>query len=108
MIENNQSRYALLDTLRKLARARFLGGRSFSSDIKAGAQRLPLAAVFPRACCELRPWTRPRLASASSGTSRKRDSSSLRSLDCMTKSGSESLASRVESPRPRLGRKEPR
>ena len=27
----------------------FLGGRSFSSDIKSGAQRLPLAAPFPRA-----------------------------------------------------------
>jgi hypothetical protein len=28
---------------------RFLGGRSFSSDIKSSAQRLPLAASFPRA-----------------------------------------------------------
>jgi hypothetical protein len=62
MIENNQSRYALLDTLRKLARMRFLGGRSFSSDIRTGAKRPPFAALLPR----------PGLAPASASINRKR------------------------------------
>ena len=62
MIENNQSRYALLDTLRKLAHKRFLGGRSFNSGMRTGAKRLPFAALLPR----------PGLASTSASINRKR------------------------------------
>jgi len=49
MIENNHSRYALSVNFLSTARTRFLGGRSFSSDIKAGAEHPPFAFFFPRA-----------------------------------------------------------
>ena len=80
----------LLDTLRKLARALFLRGRSFSSDVKAGAEHLPFAVFFPRACGELQLWTGTRRAG--SGTNRKRGPSSLRSVGMTTKGKSRSLA----------------